>query len=296
MDESRIIIDTDAMPWVESGAALDGGHGTKILRINDNFSYIDLFRAPASPAGVVGPPHVHIGDTEVFILSGEVETVAGTATDNWFVHEPAGALHRASKAFAGERALSEITAFNHVSGAMTFVEPDGTVQPIVFGQSLQAAINASSGSTRAVVSDQVDADAIYRDDYPYGGVDTNLMEWMPSGYDGVAMKVLKVYRSGRFTLLLRGDDGSVIPARKYSAPVDYFVLSGCLSFEDQDAPVHNWIYEPAGATEAPMRHLGETVYLATFLGAVADLSPEGGVQGVFDSETVRELATTKAGV
>ena len=131
MDTARVVIDVEAMEWMPTG--FDGVE-IKVLRLNEDFTYIDLYRAKS---GLIGPSHVHVGSTEIYFLAGEVETVAGIAGKEHWVHEPAGAMHRASKSFVGERTISDAVSLNHVNGPMAFVGADGTVPPIIFGQSLK---------------------------------------------------------------------------------------------------------------------------------------------------------------
>jgi hypothetical protein len=280
MDTARVIVDVQALEWMPTGF---NGTEVKVLRLNDDFCYIDLYRAKG---GLVGPSHVHVGPTEVYFLSGEVETVAGVAGKDHWVLEPAGAMHRASKSFVGERTITDAVSLNHVSGPMAFIGPDGTVPPLVYGQSLKTMMTGDnkrlSGAALTV--------AMYPENYNSGIVDTRALEWVPSGYDGVSIKVLKVYEHGRFTLIVKAEDGAVTPARHHTAPADFYVLSGCMKFEDQqEAPANFWVYEPMGAAEGPVTHVGETTYLATFVGAALDRTSDGGFKRVFDGQAIHGL-------
>ncbi|MEC3947790.1 cupin domain-containing protein [Sphingobium sp. HWE2-09] len=277
---TRVVIDVDAMEWTPFGM---DGLDIKVLRINDNYSYIDLFRAKG---GIIGGGHVHIGEAEIYFLEGEVETIAGAAGKGYWVHEPAGAMHRASKSFVGERTLVESISLNHVNGPIAMLNPDGTAGAIMFGQSLKAAITGDS--KRLSGADLTEA--MYREDYDSGIVDTAALDWAPSAYDGVSIKVMKVYEHGRFTVIVKAEDGAVIPIRRYTAPADFFILSGCIKFEDGvEASSNFWVYEPMGAAEGAVTHIGETVYIATFLGAAIDLAADGSVERVVDGDAIQRL-------
>jgi hypothetical protein len=203
MDTARLIVNVNAMEWMPTG--LDGTE-VKLLRLNQDYSYIDMYRAKG---GLVGQSHVHLGNTEVYFLSGDVETAAGIAGKDYWVLEPAGAMHRASKSFVGERTITDAVSLNHVSGPMAFIGPDGTVPPLIYGQSLKAMMSGDSKR----LSGAALTEAMYPENYSSGIVDTKALEWVPSGYDGVSIKVLKVYEHGRFTVLIKSNDGAVITMR-----------------------------------------------------------------------------------
>jgi hypothetical protein len=258
MAATRTLIDTNQLEWIDTGV---GGGQIKLLRMNEDYSYIDLYRAPGNS---IGPAHVHLGPTEVLFLSGEVETAAGRAGRGYWVLEPAGAMHRATQIYVGG------VVFNHTHGPMAFIGKDGTVPPLIFGQSLKATLN---GNSRRLSGQQL-TQALYPEDYDSGIVNINELSWIDSGYPGIRFKILRVFDNGHYTIRVKGEHGSVVPTRRYTAPTDYYVLSGCLSFKDAEAGPDHWAYEPTGAIEGPMKHVGETTYLATCTGAMLDLADD----------------------
>src|SRR4051794_7447068 len=232
MESMRCIIDLDAMPWLELG-----GYDLKVLRVNDDFSYVSLAR---TPGGVVFPSHVHIGELDTFFLEGEAEITAGTLRKHYWTREPAGALHRASKSFVGERTLTETLALNHVWGPTMFVGEDDSVPPIISGHKVKAVSDAASRGGDPIAALMQPPISYYTETYESGIIDTTALPWLPSGYDGVEFKVLNVGDSGIFRMVIRADEGAVIPSRRYTSPADFLILSGGLEFGDGSAaPVNH---------------------------------------------------------
>ena len=273
MNQQRLIVDVPNQPWVDAGY-----FHFKPLRMNDNGGYIAMIRGHD---GLVAPSHVHPGPSDIYFLSGAVETAAGLATPGCWVREPAGALHAATTMFAGERNIGEVTGFTHANGPVVMLDESGMALSVLYGQ-LFGAIADVEGHI-----DQLDFTKVYRDDYDSGIVDPATMPWVPAGHEGISTKVLKVDEGGSFIMLVHADDGAVLPARRHTAPADFYVLSGMLQFSDGRAPADHWVYEPMGAVEDEIRHVGETVYLATFVGAALELASDGSVAAVLDGETVR---------
>lgn len=282
----RLVVDVEALTWRTRG---DTVAGSKLLRLNEDFSYVSVTRAPA---GVVAPGHVHIGPVEVFFLEGQVQTIAGKAGEGFWVLEPAGAMHRASESFPGETALSTVVALNHVKGPMAFLDADGAAPFVLYGEELKAiAVEPLAGKTLAERTA-----AMYPEDYPSGIVEIEAVPWVPSGCEGVWVRVLHVSEDGSYVLFVKGEDGAVVPPRRFGAPADFYVISGCLQFDDgTEAAKDHWVYEPAGAFEGPVVHKGETVYLGTFAGAVADLTPTGSIDRLVDGRSLRETLAVGAG-
>jgi hypothetical protein len=275
INPTRRVVDVESLEWhARAGTPSE----VKLLKMNEDFSYISLTR---SPSGTVGPAHVHVGPTEVYFLSGKVETVAGFAETGYFVLEPAGAMHRATQILEGGAALT------HVRGPMLFLDQNGAAPVAVYGESLAALVSGADAGATSLA--EITA-AWYPEDYDSGVVDVNQLDWVPSPYEGIEFKVARVGEDGWFNLLIRAQDGATIPARHHTGPADFYVLSGALDFGDARATKDFWVYEPTGAVEGEIRHIGETTYFATFAGAALDLDEAGSVVRIFDAGAVRQLA------
>ncbi|MEC3947798.1 cupin domain-containing protein [Sphingobium sp. HWE2-09] len=276
MDTARTLIDTNAMEWADTGIA---NGQVKLLKMYDDFSYIDLYRIQTSG---VAPAHVHLGPTEVLFLSGAVETIAGKAGRGFWVLEPGGAMHRATQI------LEPGVVLNHTSGPLAMLGVDGTVPMLLYGQSLRATL---SGKIHTLKGREL-TNELFPEDYDSGITDMEQLEWKPSGYPGVDIRILRVFDNGHFTIMIKAEDGSKIPARHYTAPTDFFVMSGGIRFGDgAEARADYWIYEPTGRIESAMTHVGETIYLATCTGAFLDLANDGtSIERVVDGHTIHKLA------
>jgi hypothetical protein len=267
-----------------------------LLRVNDDATWVGLVR---SPSGSVFPPHIHIGSGDNFLLEGEVETAHGITSAGSWTLEPAGAIHRASETFAGERNLTDVRAVVHGNGPMVFLSEGGQAPFIFHGHTLRAIASLGAGGMADVVDQAISSelpaaatDWIYTEGYESGIVDSTALPWLPSGYDGVQVKVLNVADDGSFRLIVKAEDGAAIPSRRYLAPADFFVLTGRIDLAGETASAGYWLYEPAGAIESAVKHTGETTYYATYFGATADLSPAGAVDRVTDGRSMRELAAS----
>ena len=273
MSESRLIVNVAAQPWIDAGY-----FHFKPLRMNDDGGYIAMIRGHD---GLVAPSHVHPGPSDIYFLSGAVETAAGLATPGCWVREPAGALHAATTMFAGERNIGEVTGFTHANGPVVMLDESGMALSVLYGQ-LFGAIADVDGQM-----DLLDFTKVYRDDYDSGIVDPTTMPWEPTSHPGISTKVLKVDEGGSFIMLVHADDGAVLPPRRHTAPADFYVLSGTLQFNDDQAPTDHWVYQPMGAVEGEIHHVGETLYLATYTGAALELAHDGSVTAILDGSTVQ---------
>jgi hypothetical protein len=271
----REIVDVASLEW-------QGRAGTpvqlKVLKVNDDFSYIQITKGTE---GDVGPAHVHVGPSEVFFLEGKVQTAAGVAEKGCWVLEPAGAMHRATKT------LESGTALTHVRGPMLLLDQDGVAPNAIYGQSLKAAMTLGASIVDKTLPELTAA--MYPEDYDSGVVVLESLEWVPSGYEGIQYRVVYVADNGEFVLFVRAEDGATLPPRRYCAPADFYVLSGCLRFKDGEATPDHWVYEPLGAEEDAVSHVGETTYLATFEGAVLDIGSDGSARRVLDAHAVRDI-------
>jgi hypothetical protein len=201
----------------------------------------------------------------VLFLSGAVETAAGRAGRGHWVLEPGGAMHQATQI------IEPGVVLNHMSGPLAFLNPDGTAPPLIYGQSLKATLSgkAQQLTARALTNE------MFPENYNSGIVDMETLEWIPTPYPGVSFKVLRIFDNGHFTVLVKGEDGAVIPARRYTAPTDFYIMSGEMYFADgARAEVDYWVYEPTGRVEGATTHVGETIYLASSTGAFLDLAED----------------------
>jgi hypothetical protein len=96
------------------------------------------------------------------------------------------------------------------------------------------------------------------------------------------------------TVMVKGEDGAVVPPRRCTAPAHFCVTWGGLTFDRDEAAAEQRVNEPVGAIEGAMVHVGETVYLANCTGAILGLAADGRtVQRVVDGLAIQGLLRTK---
>jgi anti-sigma factor ChrR (cupin superfamily) len=126
-------------------------------------------------------------------------------------------------------------------------------------------------------------------------IDTEALDWIPTG-GGNSLKILRVSEeTGAWSALINAKAGTVNPRHRHLGPADFLVLSGSIEYRGGFAKAGCWVYEPAGAVHDATSHSEDTVYLANVYGPIAYLNDEGGVIGVSDGESMRQLGR-KAGV
>lgn len=80
-------------------------------------------------------------------------------------------------------------------------------------------------------------------------VDVNAMDWTPSKFPGVKVKVLyDDPATGLLTVFSRMEPGSFIPLHTHTAIEQTFVLEGSLEDEQGAVTAGNFVWRPAGNT------------------------------------------------
>ncbi|MDG2304386.1 MAG: cupin domain-containing protein [Candidatus Binatia bacterium] len=142
-EDLELFIDTEKGEWIDLGLpnSEPGENAMQLLRISEeNGSYTALIK---SKAGTVIPPHVHLGETVVYVLEGTLEYRNGVAKKGGFIYEPAGAVHDAT-----QHAVDTIYLAHVQSGAI-FLNEDGSEGPVYDWRSVKAIVDAHEASKAA---------------------------------------------------------------------------------------------------------------------------------------------------
>jgi anti-sigma factor ChrR (cupin superfamily) len=119
-------------------------------------------------------------------------------------------------------------------------------------------------------------------------VDTEQLEWMPSG-GGNAMKLLRVSEeTGAWSALIKASAGTVNARHRHIGPADFLVLSGSIEYRGGRATAGSWVYEPAGALHEATSHPEDTVYLANVHGPIAFLADDDSILRITDGHSMLE--------
>lgn len=142
-EDLELFIDTEKGEWIDLGLphSEPGENAMQLLRISEeNGSYTALIK---SKAGTVIPPHVHLGETVVFVLEGALEYRNGVAEKGGFIYEPAGAVHDATQHPVD-------TVYHvHVQGGAIFLNEDGSEGPVYDWRSVKAIAEAHEAAKAA---------------------------------------------------------------------------------------------------------------------------------------------------
>lgn len=131
----------------------------------------------------------------------------------------------------------------------------------------------------APTASQLDPDYVH---LPSKVVDVAALDWQPTKYDGIDIKVLfKDEATGLLTALFRWAPGSTLPLHEHVEVEQTFVLEG--SFEDDEGEVTagNYVSRPAGSRHVARSSKG-AVMLSVFLRPNVFFGPNG-EREVFDS-------------
>jgi hypothetical protein len=129
-----------------------------------------------------------------------------------------------------------------------------------------------------------------------GGVDTNALPWLPlSGVPGTTLKPLRAsMESGMFNLIVRLERGAVLEKLLCLAGMDLLVLSGELSYSDDQGrstlEPGVWGYMSANTCLQRLEATEDTELLANFYGAFALLSASHQVARLVTSADIRQVA------
>lgn len=95
--------------------------------------------------------------------------------------------------------------------------------------------------------------------------------------------------TGRFTLLLRCQAGSALPAHRHLGAGEYFVVTGRMEYRMGIAEQGSYGYEPIGAVHELTSFPVYTELFFTNHGAIAFLDEGGGVTIILDHATLEAL-------
>ena len=132
-----------------------------------------------------------------------------------------------------------------------------------------------------------------------GSIDTNAMPWISvKDVKGLFIKPIRVSpESGMFSLIYKLDKGCSFPSSVYLGGMDMLVLSGQLSYSQDDkesvlAP-GTWGFIAANSKVNSITAIEETEVLANFYSALALLKDDGSLQSLLTGTDVQKLATEK---
>ncbi len=78
-------------------------------------------------------------------------------------------------------------------------------------------------------------------------VDVSKLDWEPSGFPGVEVKVLYRDPTGRLTSLTRFAPGAVLPAHRHVGLEQSYVLEGTLVDDDGECAAGNFVWRRPGS-------------------------------------------------
>ncbi|MDG1845373.1 MAG: cupin domain-containing protein [Acidimicrobiales bacterium] len=139
-EDLEIFIDTNEAEWIDLGLpnTVPGENAILPLRISEeNGSYTALIK---SRAGTVIPPHVHLGETVVYVIQGALEYRNGTAYAGGYIYEPAGAIHAATQHPV------DTVYFVHVANGAIFMNEDGTEGPVYDWRVVKSIVDAHNAT------------------------------------------------------------------------------------------------------------------------------------------------------
>jgi len=135
-EDLELMIDTKKGEWIDLGLpnSQPGENAMMILRISEeNGSYTALIK---SKAGTVIPSHVHLGETVVYVLQGDLQYRGGVALEGGYIYEPAGAIHDATQH------ETDTIYFVHVVNGAIFYNEDGTEGPAYTWREVKGLVDA----------------------------------------------------------------------------------------------------------------------------------------------------------
>lgn len=129
-----------------------------------------------------------------------------------------------------------------------------------------------------------------------GGVDTNLLPWVTiQEVPGMSLKTMRASaETGSYSVIVKLDAGSKMPAAVYLSGMDMTLLSGQITYrqDDQESQLTpgTWGYISANSKVAEMRADEESEFLANFYGAVAFLDEQQAISSILTSVDIMRLA------
>lgn len=129
-----------------------------------------------------------------------------------------------------------------------------------------------------------------------GGVDTNLLPWIAiKEVPGMSLKTMRASaETGSYSVIVKLDAGSKMPAAVYLSGMDLTLLSGQITYRQDDQESRlipgTWGYISANSKVAEMRADEESEFLANFYGAVAFLDDQQSIASILTSLDIMRLA------
>lgn len=123
-------------------------------------------------------------------------------------------------------------------------------------------------------------------------IDTSTLPWLPFS-EGIELKLLgSSAESGRWTIMLKCEEGSHFAKHKHYGAGEYFVLKGRMEYGDEVAVTGHYGYEPLGAVHNMTTFTQYTEMVFTNHGPIAFLNDEDTTLFILDNAYLEELAQT----
>ena len=129
-----------------------------------------------------------------------------------------------------------------------------------------------------------------------GGVDTNLLPWIAiKEAPGMSVKTMRASaETGSYSVIVKLDAGSRMPAAVYLSGMDLTLLSGHITYTQDDKKSQltpgTWGYISANSKVAAMHADEESEFLANFYGAVAFLDEQQMIKSILTSLDIMRVA------
>jgi anti-sigma factor ChrR (cupin superfamily) len=79
-------------------------------------------------------------------------------------------------------------------------------------------------------------------------VPASAMDWVPSGVDKIAMKILYRDDDGRSTIMFKMEPGATVPLHEHTQLEQTYVLEGSLEDDEGACRAGDFVWRPAGNT------------------------------------------------
>ncbi len=91
-------------------------------------------------------------------------------------------------------------------------------------------------------------------------VDAATMDWQPTEFEGIEMKILFKDSDGRSTILFKMAPGAVVPMHEHTALEQTYMLEGSLEDDEGICTANTFVWRPGGN-----RHIARSPNGAVFL-------------------------------
>ncbi|PSN69610.1 hypothetical protein BS50DRAFT_674182 [Corynespora cassiicola Philippines] len=121
------------------------------------------------------------------------------------------------------------------------------------------------------------------------------LPWLPLAPKVWVMLVKTHPRSGAFTVIVRAEEGSVLPRHRHVESSELFIIRGAgLHPQAGHYTQGDFVTEPAGSFHDPIVFNVETELLMRSNGASIFLDDEGNVTSIMDLQMLQQFGETKA--